>query len=145
MEGSYAITEIINVIEKINNEKPEYRPDVICIVRCGSDKYTLSYVFDNKSVCDAVINSQIPVLTGIGHYSDYMQIDKVADFPIMDNGRQYCGTPSQLARLISRINYQLRHPEKIIENKPYSPTKYQTMIGANKILSATVVILLIYI
>lgn len=145
MEGSYAATGIINAIERINNQKPEYRPDVICIVRGGSDKYTLSYVFDNKSVCDAVINSQIPVLTGIGHYSDYMQIDKVADFPVLDNERQYCGTPSQLARLISRINYQLRHPEKNNENKPYSPTKYQTMVGANKILSAAVVILLIYI
>ena len=145
IEGSYATSEISNAIEKINNQKPEYRPDVICIVRGGSDKYTLSQVFDSGFVCDAIVNSQIPVLTGIGHYDDYMQADRVADFPIIDNERQYCGTPSQLARLISRLNYQFRHPVQPQVNKTYSPTNYQVTAGANKILSFTVVILLAYI
>ena len=150
MEGSNAITGIVNAIERINNQEPQYKPDVICIVRGGSDKYTLSYVFDNKDLCDAIINSQIPVLTGIGHFDDYMQADRIADFPTINNERQYCGTPSQLARLVSRLNYQFRHPPKPVTPTPAAPknktsTKPAQPLFGNGFLVAIIILQTLYI
>lgn len=119
IEGDAGINNIIQIINKFNSKADEDKPDIICIVRGGGDRYALSYVFDNPALCKAVIASQIPVLTGIGHTGDKLQIENVADFPFWNNKRKTADTPTSLGNLVSSIYYNLK---KQTMPKPVTPT-----------------------
>lgn len=113
LEGDEAVKNIVETIEKINYEATA---DLICIVRGGGEKYSLQYVFDNIKVCNAVLDSSIPVLVGIGHDLDnYLLIDEVADSPYDKNGkRHYSGTPAKLANTVNYIYHNLKRKSDII-------------------------------
>lgn len=152
IEGDAGINNIIQIINKFNNKADEDKPDIICIVRGGGDKYSLSYVFDNPALCEAVINSQIPVLTGIGHTGDKLQIENVADFPFFNNKRKTADTPTSLGNLVSNIYYNLKPqnkqqpitPEPVIPKIETKP-KQARPIFENSFLGGVIIILLIYI
>lgn len=152
IEGDEGINNIIKIINEFNTKAEEDRPDVICIVRGGGDKYALSYVFDNPALCEAVIASQIPVLTGIGHTGDKLQIENVADFPFFNTKRQIANTPTSLGKLISNIYYSLKAQANPKTNttaseipKIETTSKSTRPIFENSFLSGVIIILLIYI
>ena len=67
------------------------RPDVICIVRGGGSKTDLVY-FDAESICRAIAQCPVPVLTGIGHEIDNSLADLVAHMNLI--------TPTDCAKFL---------------------------------------------
>ena len=86
-QGSKASQEIINAIQTLNHVKSI---DVIMLVRGGGSIEDLMCFNDEQLAC-AIFASKIPIITGIGHETDYTIADFVAD--------TRAATPSVAAKL----------------------------------------------
>jgi exodeoxyribonuclease VII large subunit len=75
VQGEESINEICDALHYINEGK---RADLIIIARGGGSFEDLM-PFNSEAVALAVFNSKIPVITGIGHETDYTIADFVAD------------------------------------------------------------------
>ena len=73
VQGDRATKEVVNAIKEAQN----YTVDVIVIVRGGGSKMDLN-VFNSYEISKAIAESEIPVITGIGHESDEVVADLVA-------------------------------------------------------------------
>ncbi|ETR74516.1 MAG: exodeoxyribonuclease VII large subunit [Candidatus Magnetoglobus multicellularis str. Araruama] len=76
VQGHRASREIISAIQLINRQK---RSDVIIIARGGGSLEDLQ-AFNTETVARSVFESQIPVVSAVGHETDYTIIDFVADY-----------------------------------------------------------------
>jgi exodeoxyribonuclease VII large subunit len=75
VQGEMAIHEIVCAINTVNQL---CRSDVIILARGGGSLEDLA-AFNSEDVARAVFASQIPVITGIGHETDFTIADFVAD------------------------------------------------------------------
>ncbi|MEM9991036.1 MAG: exodeoxyribonuclease VII large subunit, partial [Bacteroidota bacterium] len=75
MQGSQVQEELVKQLYNINHRADDF--DLIVVVRGGGARLDLR-AFDDVKICEAVANSQLPVLTGIGHDVDEVVLDKVA-------------------------------------------------------------------
>jgi len=73
VQGKAAIPELIKAITFANT----YNLDVIVILRGGGSKIDLN-IFNDYELCQAICESKIPVMTGIGHETDDVVADLVA-------------------------------------------------------------------
>lgn len=89
MQGPEAATSIASAIYKAN-ELGKY--DCICIVRGGGSQAEL-FEYHRPELLEAIGNSKIPVLTGVGHEADIHLCDQVADYN--------CATPTALANYMN--------------------------------------------
>ena len=76
VQGTGAATEIAAAIRSANRVEP--RLDVIAVVRGGGSAEDL-WSFNEEVVCRAIFQSQIPVVSGVGHEVDVTLADLVAD------------------------------------------------------------------
>jgi len=97
VQGMRASKEIIDALQMINTQK---RSDVIIIARGGGSLEDLQ-AFNNENVARAVFASKIPVISAIGHETDYTIVDFVADFR--------APTPSAAAACIVPERRELLH------------------------------------
>lgn len=84
------IPEIISAIEKKNQEQ---NVDIIAIVRGGGNAEDMC-IYNNKLLLDAIKNSKIPVVVGIGHKDDKILAERVAVYG--------ASTPTDAANYINR-------------------------------------------
>ena len=89
VQGLAAPLRIVAAIEQLNDEAV---PDVIIIARGGGSAEELS-AFNDEAVARAIHGSQVPVVSGIGHETDYTIADLVADLR--------APTPSAAAELVA--------------------------------------------
>ena len=75
VQGVECPTEVISGINYFNREK---NVDVIIVAR-GGGSYEELFCFNDEGIARAVYNSEIPVISAIGHEPDYTIIDYVAD------------------------------------------------------------------
>lgn len=75
VQGNDAKTEIVNAIKKANHEKS---CDVIILARGGGSLEDL-WAFNEEIVAHAIFDSETPIITGIGHQTDFTIADFVAD------------------------------------------------------------------
>jgi len=75
VQGINSEDEIVRAIELVNNHK---RADLIILARGGGSLEDLAS-FNSELVANAIFNSKIPVITGIGHETDFTIADFVAD------------------------------------------------------------------
>jgi exodeoxyribonuclease VII large subunit len=75
VQGNAAIQEIVYAIEMVNDRA---QSDVIILARGGGSLEDLA-AFNSEEVARAVFGSHIPVITGIGHETDFTIADFVAD------------------------------------------------------------------
>ncbi len=75
VQGESASGQIIAALEKLNNLN---NCDVIILARGGGSIEDL-WAFNSEAVALAVAKSEIPVITGIGHETDFTIADFVAD------------------------------------------------------------------
>ncbi|MEL6143546.1 MAG: exodeoxyribonuclease VII large subunit, partial [Bacteroidota bacterium] len=75
MQGELAVSEIIRAIQQIDRRTAQF--DAIVVIRGGGARMDL-LAFDDELLCRAVAQAKLPVLTGIGHETDEVLLDRVA-------------------------------------------------------------------
>ncbi len=96
VQGIGAVEEITNGISCLNNK--EF--DVAILARGGGSLEDLS-PFNSEEVARAVFNSQIPIISAVGHETDYTIADFVSDLR--------APTPSAAAELVVPLKRDLEH------------------------------------
>ena len=95
VQGQRASEEIIDALQMVNMQK---QSDVIIIARGGGSLEDLQ-AFNNEKVARAVFSSRIPVVSAIGHETDFTIVDFVADVRVP--------TPSAAAAYIVPERHEL--------------------------------------
>jgi len=75
VQGATASKDMVNALHKIYTKKGI---DVIIIGRGGGSSYDL-WAFNDEELARTIANSPIPVISAVGHESDYSICDLVAD------------------------------------------------------------------
>lgn len=111
VQGSGASEEITAAIGQLNSMK-DGAPEVIVLARGGGSIEDL-WSFNEENVARAIFASEIPVVTGIGHQTDFTIADFVADLR--------AATPSEAAEKIvpdrNEILAVLEDRIRVLKNK----------------------------
>lgn len=99
VQGTAAGPEIAEALDRANR----LPVDVIALVR-GGGSFEELFVFSSEPVVRAIARSRVPVLTGIGHHTDTMLCDLIAD--------RVAGTPTAAAALFVSARDQAIHALK---------------------------------
>jgi len=107
VQGPEAYKEIVQAIEIINKEN---LADVIIVGRGGGSLEDL-WNFNREEVAYAIYNSKIPVVSAVGHETDFTIADFVADLR--------APTPSAAAELVfpdkEELEYKIKYIEKTLK------------------------------
>lgn len=75
MQGGLVPADVSRQLDVINTKKENF--DLVIIIRGGGSKQDMNE-FDDRDLAIAIANTQIPVITGIGHETDTSVADHVA-------------------------------------------------------------------
>jgi exodeoxyribonuclease VII large subunit len=78
VQGTSAASEVTQAVIGFNNIETKQRPDIIIIARGGGSIEDL-WPFNDENLVRAVFASKIPIISAIGHETDYSLLDLVAD------------------------------------------------------------------
>lgn len=96
VQGTGAAETIVAGVRHFNSASP--RPDLLIVARGGGSAEDL-WCFNEESVVRAVAASEIPVVSAVGHETDYTLCDFAADVR--------AGTPSMAAELAVPVKTEL--------------------------------------
>jgi exodeoxyribonuclease VII large subunit len=128
VQGSGASTDLINGIKVLNNIE---EIDVIILARGGGSIEEL-WSFNDEMLAYAVFNSKKPIITGVGHETDFTIVDFVSD--------RRAPTPSAAAEIAvpslneldSRLSVMKRNLYRVYKNE--ISEKYNKVKMLNKTL-----------
>jgi len=89
VQGTAAASQIAHALKRL--QRMQNKPDVILLVRGGGSPEDL-WCFNEKIVVRAIVECDIPVITGIGHDIDVSLADFAAD--------KHAATPSNAAEIV---------------------------------------------
>ncbi len=78
VQGAESSEQITNAINGFNRLSPSKKPDVIIVARGGGSIEDL-WPFNEENVVRAIFNSSIPIISAVGHETDYTLSDFAAD------------------------------------------------------------------
>lgn len=126
VQGETSASEITRAIEGFNALSMELRPDLLIIARGGGSIEDL-WPFNEEIVVRAVFNSVIPVISAVGHETDYTLIDMVADLR--------APTPTAAAEfavpVFSGLKYIVNSLYNNLEQRIYTTIQHKSRILAN--------------
>jgi exodeoxyribonuclease VII large subunit len=96
VQGADAPPQIVRAIERLNQHT---QVDVILLIRGGGSIEDL-WAFNDERVARAVAGSRIPIVTGVGHETDFTIVDFVSDLR--------APTPSAAAEIVTPDGGELR-------------------------------------
>ena len=108
VQGVNAVNSVIKLIKKINNEQ---KKDLIIIARGGGSLEDLM-PFNDELLVRAIFSSEIPIITAIGHESDFTLSDLVSD--------KRASTPSEAAEICAPNVYDLNKRITLFQDQFYS-------------------------
>jgi exodeoxyribonuclease VII large subunit len=91
VQGPAAAPQIAAALDEVNALSPNHRPDVVIVARGGGSLEDL-WAFNEEVVARGIARSAIPVVSAVGHETDYTIADFVADLR--------APTPSAAAELV---------------------------------------------
>ena len=100
VQGPEAVTSIISALKGYNNISFKDKPDVIIIARGGGSPEDLM-AFNDEELAREVFNSNIPIISAIGHETDNPIIDFVSDLR--------ASTPTAAAEIIVPMKKELEN------------------------------------
>ena len=124
VQGNDAITQIVNAISKSNNTTIDC-PDVIIIARGGGSIEDL-WIFNDELIVRAVANSKIPIVSAIGHETDFTLVDYAADVR--------APTPTAAVEIILPTKIQITEHINSKFNKIKAALHYAVNTKKNKLL-----------
>jgi exodeoxyribonuclease VII large subunit len=123
LQGQQAPREIADAINQLNHDQ---LVDVIAIVRGGGRAAELA-VFNDLLIAEAICQSTIPVVTGIGHQRDNSLADQVADVALI--------TPSIAASHLAKAS----QPKQEIPIPVTASGRWEYVFGIALIVAAVIV------
>jgi len=96
VQGEGSSAEIVRAIKYFNDKNPV---DLILLARGGGSMEEL-WSFNEESVADAIFESDVPIITGVGHETDFTISDFVAD--------HRAPTPSAAAEIAVKSKEEIR-------------------------------------
>ena len=127
VQGPGAAKEIVKGIETMNDKK---LADVIILARGGGSLEDL-WPFNEEIVARAIYNSEIPIISAVGHETDFTIADFVADLR--------APTPSAAAELANPDIYELQNKINTLKERArlglkkkleFMKIKYQNLINS---------------
>ena len=104
VQGDNAVPDIVNAIGQLNQDG---RADVIIVARGGGSLEEL-WPFNEEAVARAIYASRIPVVSAVGHETDFTIADRVAD--------RRAPTPSAAAELVVPDQDELKRQLRGLED-----------------------------
>ena len=105
VQGAEAPASIIAALEKLNRVA---QPDVILLARGGGSMEDL-WAFNDEGVARAIVASAAPVITGIGHETDFTIADFAADLrAATPTAAAELATPNRVDLLASLLEFSER-------------------------------------
>lgn len=112
VQGDQAPSGIVEALQALNTI---VKPDVILVARGGGSLEDL-WAFNDESVARAIAASEIPVITGIGHETDFTIADFVADLRApTPTAAAELATPER-SDLISALSEQINQIQREVES-----------------------------
>lgn len=96
VQGEQAVEQIMQALQQAN--LPSEQNDVILLVRGGGSLEDLQ-AFNQEALAYAVFNSRLPIVTGVGHETDFTIVDFVSDYR--------AATPTAAAEIVSADKSEL--------------------------------------
>jgi exodeoxyribonuclease VII large subunit len=130
VQGDTAANKISSAIVGFNNYKKKDKPDVLIIARGGGSIEDL-WPFNEENIVKTIYNSSIPIITAIGHETDYTLIDLVSDVraPTPTAAAEFAvPVSSNLKYTIQSLNQRINC--KLIDLIKYYLNKIKTNDGA---------------
>jgi exodeoxyribonuclease VII large subunit len=115
VQGEGAADEIVEAIRTMNRQRAA---DVLIVARGGGSLEDL-WAFNEEQVARAIAASKIPLITGIGHETDFTIADFTADLR--------AATPSAAAELVVRSKQELKDRLHTLEAKLAHHLRYQLL------------------
>lgn len=122
MQGDEAPRQIINAIKDINEQGGF---DVILLTRGGGSMEDL-WAFNDENLAYAIYESQIPVISAVGHEIDFTIADFVAD--------RRAPTPSGAAEMLVPDKEDIIHRIAVIKDRIASSLESIVNIGEERLL-----------
>jgi exodeoxyribonuclease VII large subunit len=91
VQGPSAPADMVRALESLYSQQPQ--PDVILLVRGGGSLEDL-WAFNDEAMARAIVRSPVPVVSGVGHETDFTIADFVADLR--------APTPTAAAEMVSQ-------------------------------------------
>ncbi len=123
VQGAKSANEVVEAIEGFN-KLLDNKPEIIIIARGGGSIEDL-WSFNEEEVVRAAFNSRIPIISAIGHETDFTLLDFVADKRApTPTGAAEMAVPSSIDILAHISNYKFRTKNIIFSLLKYKYQKY---------------------
>jgi len=117
VQGDTAASEIAAGVRHFNQQK---KVEVIIIARGGGSAEDLAS-FNNEGLARTVASSEIPVISAVGHETDFTIIDFVADLR--------APTPSAAAELVIRSRQEIEDKAAALHDRLERAMRYRLLMG----------------
>lgn len=124
VQGEAAATEVTAGVRHFNRAK---NVDVILVARGGGSAEDLA-AFNNEALARAVAVSEIPVISAVGHETDFTIIDFVADLR--------APTPSAAAELVIRSRQEIEEQAEALRLRLARAIRYRLLMAKQALTEA---------
>jgi len=121
VQGDGSIEAVVRGIEYFSGSK---WPDVVIVARGGGSLEDL-WTFNEEAVARAIAASNVPVISAVGHETDFTIADFVADLR--------APTPSAAAELVICTQEQLIEQISVAEHKLLQSVRYRLAMAARRL------------